>query len=85
MRPAQKAPENYFSRSGCAAVRIDFNEAGAKSAGKLRFLTENVRRVYTSMRPAQKAPENVESERLPVIRVGTSMRPAQKAPENESR
>ena len=35
MRPAQKAPENYFSRSGCAAVRIDFNEAGAKSAGKL--------------------------------------------------
>ena len=34
MRPAQKAPENCARRSGISRRFSDFNEAGAKSAGK---------------------------------------------------
>ena len=34
MRPAQKAPENGRLARGRSAALVDFNEAGAKSAGK---------------------------------------------------
>ena len=36
MRPAQKAPENQGMSRRLAAAWSGFNEAGAKSAGKLR-------------------------------------------------
>ena len=61
MRPAQKAPENEMAISNRRIRCRDFNEAGAKSAGKPRRIRggrfEGRR---TSMRPAQKAPENVD-------------------------
>ena len=59
MRPAQKAPENRIFALSRAAGEIDFNEAGAKSAGKRADLVHGPSELgFTSMRPAQKAPEN---------------------------
>ena len=37
MRPAQKAPENGISVLPSVLKYLDFNEAGAKSAGKLKI------------------------------------------------
>ena len=39
MRPAQKAPENSARMSSRRGIRTRFNEAGAKSAGKLSRTT----------------------------------------------
>ena len=84
MRPAQKAPENFSNKVIVSLARPSFNEAGAKSAGKLpeRCLHASEEE-WASMRPAQKAPENDRSKRGPARRgIRASMRPAQKAPEN---
>ena len=62
MRPAQKAPENRDQGRSRQCGRRRFNEAGAKSAGKLQeFSTCPIGQIEASMRPAQKAPENVSS------------------------
>ena len=59
MRPAQKAPENHPDRRRRQTDVRNFNEAGAKSAGKpLPWRISRGWRSDTSMRPAQKAPEN---------------------------
>ena len=59
MRPAQKAPENAKASNTPSTSTRDFNEAGAKSAGKRRGRLRRARPLLpTSMRPAQKAPEN---------------------------
>ena len=83
MRPAQKAPENTEIMLNSLERDINFNEAGAKSAGK-RGGPHPERRepCAASMRPAQKAPENGLDPRLRRREGTASMRPAQKAPEN---
>ena len=58
MRPAQKAPENLLILSPSFSNLSRFNEAGAKSAGKLPQGYVSTAVLCASMRPAQKAPEN---------------------------
>ena len=59
MRPAQKAPENVPIAGNDPVGIPDFNEAGAKSAGKHGRREHRPQFPFrTSMRPAQKAPEN---------------------------
>ena len=59
MRPAQKAPENPKPKENQTFDLPRFNEAGAKSAGKLDVHPFDADDRHASMRPAQKAPENV--------------------------
>ena len=88
MRPAQKAPENISAEPTRRSRSAGFNEAGAKSAGKL-----------SAARPADlgralsagfnEAGAKSAGKRSVLIAVSgsfcrASMRPAQKAPENIS-
>ncbi len=64
MRPGQEAPENPRACLAIAATSLRFNEAGARSPGKLQALDGFPLGLAASMRPGQEAPENQAAAKL---------------------